>query len=163
MRKKLNKPHIGTVIHEMAHLLKKITHSGGMVVTVIVDGDNRLDCKRASLFRRKKRDLDDIQRLYCRIKSSKLIGTVLKKNHSNECTAAEENDLSVIDKIAKSLENRCSNGNFLIPKDFAMRLSQKLVQINACTENENGGYVSENVLKSKFQVTMSLLGKSMKI
>lgn len=151
MSKKLNNPHISVVIHEMAHLLKKIAHSGGMVVTVVVDGDNRPDCKRATLFRRKKRDLDDIQRLYCRIKSSKLIANIARKKHDNLCTRKEEDELAEIDKIAKSLEKRCNGGNLNIPKDFAMRLSEKLLQINACTLNENGGYVQENVLKAKFQ------------
>ena len=134
-------------LHIMADLLKNIAHSGGFIVTVIVDGDERPDCKRDSWSRIKSRELDDINRRYCRMKAMAYYSKVNNGTASDE----EKKKYEMLSKAAKSFENKCSKSKFEIPPDFHIRLSEKLLSINACNCNENGGFVSEHVLKAKFQ------------
>ena len=56
------------IIGEMAVLLKQMAHSGGLVVTTVMDGDDRPDCKRASWAQRKDASLTKVNRMYCRFK-----------------------------------------------------------------------------------------------
>ena len=63
---------INEVIHIMATYLKEVAFSGGFKITVVVDGDARPDCKRASLERRKNIQLDQINAGYSRFKALEL-------------------------------------------------------------------------------------------
>ena len=57
---------IEMIVSTMALFLKQIAHCGGFVVTLIMDGDEQPDCKRASWQRRKEVSLSKINRMYCR-------------------------------------------------------------------------------------------------
>lgn len=143
--------HISHIIDEMARDLQLIAYSGGLIITVIFDGDVRPDCKRASLYRaRKDRLLDDIARMKARTKVLLLSGIVRNRKHINESCIEEEAELKEYTSLTKVLESKCRN-NLTIPEDVGQRLSEKLMEIDACTPNENGGYVQEAVLKAKFQ------------
>ena len=61
--------HVNEILHLMAVYLKDLAHSGGFIVTVVMDGTISPDCKRASWFRRKDRELDDVNRFYCHFKA----------------------------------------------------------------------------------------------
>jgi hypothetical protein len=52
------------VVQLMATFLKSLAHSGGFEVIVIIHGQCP-DCKRATLFREKDRQLDEVNRIYC--------------------------------------------------------------------------------------------------
>ena len=67
MKANKGKP-IDLIVGEMALLLKQIAHSGGFNLTVVMDGDARPDCKRASWERRKDASLLKINRMYFRFK-----------------------------------------------------------------------------------------------
>ena len=51
---------IEDTVEDLALLLKEVAHSGGFIVTVVIDGDARPDCKRATLKRRKDDNLTKI-------------------------------------------------------------------------------------------------------
>ena len=137
---------IHEVIHAMAVLLKGIAQSGGFIVTIVIDGNGRPDCKRDSWNRKKQRDLDEMNRMYCRLKSLELSA----KSESDKMTTQERADLERYEKEALSLEKSCQR-SIAIPKDFGQRLSDRLMMIGACAANENGGYVQERILEAKFQ------------
>jgi hypothetical protein len=42
-----------------------------------------------------------------------------------------------------------------------MRLSEKLMMLDACNKNENGGYVKENILKARFQADSLIAQRAM--
>ena len=137
------------IVGEMALLLKQIAHSGGFVVTIVMDGDNRPDCKRASLNRRKDVSLVKINRMYCRFKvmelSSRLEKEAMDENTRNEI----KNELHDFNEAAKSLEKKCER--VAIRDDFCDLLIHRLSLNNATKMNENGGYVSSKILKARFQ------------
>ena len=137
---------IHDVIHSMAVLLKGIAQSGGFIVTVVIDGNGRPDYKRDSWIRKKQRDLDDMNRMYCRLKSLELSA----KSESGKMSTQERADLELYEKEALSLEKSCQR-SLIIPKDFGQRLSERLMMMNACAANENGGFVQERILEAKFQ------------
>ena len=56
------------IIGEMALFLKQIAHSGGFIVTVVLDGETCPDCKRVSWERRKDVGLTEINCMYSRFK-----------------------------------------------------------------------------------------------
>ena len=140
----------GKSIHEVVHLmsvhLKEIAHSGGFVITVVIDGDGRPDCKRDSWNRKKQRDLDDMNRMYCRLKALELNA----KSDNGDMNIEDRSNLDLYMKEASSLEKKVQR-SLVLPTDFGQRLSDKLMMINACLANENGGFVQEHILKAKFQ------------
>ena len=131
----------------MAKHLMEIAQSGGFIITVIVDGDKRPDCKRDSWNRIKKREIDDISRVHCRMKAMKLHSKII----NNTATEEERKDYESYNKQAKTLETCFSKSKFKIPSNFHEILSEKLISLGACNPNENGGYVCENILKAMFQ------------
>ena len=122
----------------MAKELKMIAHSSGFVITVVIDGDVRPDCKRASLHRRKWMQLDDFQRIRTRMKVVQLSSIINVKNQRNENASEETKQMKDYTIISKKLEGTCNN-SFVIPQNFGKLLSEKLIQIGACVPNENGG------------------------
>jgi hypothetical protein len=135
------------VIQLMASFLKVLAHSGGFNVTIILDGQ-RPDCKRDTWFRQKERKLDEINKLFCRLKAIELD----KKTDKDSIIA-----FNSFNSEAKRLEKK--NSRFVtFPSDFSDRLSERLMMINACSLNENGGIVNEQVIKAKFQAD-SLIAK----
>ena len=113
----------------------------------MVDGDERPDCKRGSWSRIKSRELDDVNRRYCRMKAMALYN----KKNSGDASDEEKNNYEKMSKAAKTFEKRCTKSEFSVPYDFYVRLSEKLLAVGACSPNGNGGFVSENILKAKFQ------------
>lgn len=149
------------LIHIMAEYLKNIAFSGGFIITVVVDGDIRPDCKRDSWDRIKTKELEDINRRYCRLKALNLYSKI----NQNTATEDEKKDYPKFSKAAKYFENKCTNSHLKMPKDFHTLLSDQLMIMNACQPNANGGFVKENILKAKFQADSaiarrSILGKS---
>jgi hypothetical protein len=128
------------VIELMATFLKSLAHSGGFEVTVIIDGQ-RPDCKRATLFRGKERQLDEINRVHCRLKCLEL-GT--KKDEMSK------KRYLLYTKESARLERKCRR-SLSIPSDFGTRLSEQLMLIGSCDRNENGGFVNEEVHLATFQ------------
>ena len=63
-------------------------------------------------------------------------------------------------KAAKTFEKRCTKSEFSVPYDFYVRLSEKLLAVGACSPNGNGGFVSENILKAKFQADSVIARRS---
>jgi hypothetical protein len=124
------------VIQLMASFLKSLAHSGGFEVTVIIDG-KRPDCKRATLFREKQRKLDEINRIFCRLKCLELGD----KNDEDSKTK-----YALFNVESGCLERKCKR-SLSIPSDFGDRLSEQLMLIEACHRNENGGFVHEHILK----------------
>jgi hypothetical protein len=138
---------IPEVIQLMASFLKVLAHSGGFNITVILDGQ-RPDCKRDTWFRQKERKLDEINKLFCRLKAIEFD----KKTDEDSITAFDS-----FNREAKRLEKKSSR-SITFPSDFGDRLSERLMMINACSLNENGGIVNERVIKAKFQAD-SLIAK----
>ena len=95
---------IQDVIHAMAMKLKRIAHSGGFRVNIIIDGDVRPDCKRATLLRMKQNQLDDVNRRFCRLRTMELHGRV------NSESGASESDIEMyktFSTAADKLEKKC--------------------------------------------------------
>ena len=156
--------HISEVAQIMASFLKNLAHSGGFEVTVIVDGE-RPDCKRDTWFRRKERELDEINRLYCRFKALELGSNNMNKRSSNineeDATFdTMKRDFDLFSSESKSLENKCKR-TLSIPKDFGTQISERLMMINACNTNENGGVVKEKVLVAGFQADSLIARRAM--
>ena len=140
---------IEVLVGEMALLLKQIAHSGGFRVTIVIDGDARPDCKRASWERRKDLSLTKINRMYCRFKVLEL-SSRLEKESLDEVKRAEiKSELCLFNAAAKSLENK--SGRVGIPNNFGELLLHRLKLNNAFKTNENGGYVSSSIIKATFQ------------
>ena len=53
-------------------------------------------------------------------------------------------------KECEKLEKACQR-SILIPSDVASLFSERLMMIEACSPNENGGFVDEDVLTATFQ------------
>ena len=140
-----NKP-FHEVINEMALRLKKIAQSGGLNIQVVVDGDIRPDCKRASWSRRKEQGLDKINRKYCRLKAMELRGQIDGGTASN----IDKEKYESFSAEAKRLETKCGR-QCKIPNDFCERLGERLLIVGATDVHEGGGIVQQNVLKAKFQ------------
>ena len=138
--------HVNEILHLMAVYLKDLAHSGGFIVTVVMDGTIRPDCKRESWFRRKDRELDDVNRFYCRFKALEL-GSAVNRNENADAernTEKRMGEFELYNSEAKRLERKCSH-TISFPNDFEMRLSEKLMMLDACNKNENGGYVKDLV------------------
>ena len=137
------------LVSEMALLLRQIAHSGGFIVTIVMDGDARPDCKRASWDRRKDTSLSKINRMYCRFKvlelSSRLEKEAMNENQRNEI----KRELHAFNEAAKSLEKQC--GRVSISKNFCDLLLICLRLNKGMKMNENGGYVSSKIIRAKFQ------------
>ena len=139
---------IEDTVEDLALLLKEVAH-GGFIVTIVIDGDARPDCKRATLKRRKGDSLTKINRMYCRFKVLEL-SSRLEKEAMNENKRSEiKNELQSFNDAAKSLERKCDR--FLIRDDFSGLLLHRLKSINAFKKNKNGGFVCPKILKAKFQ------------
>ena len=140
---------IEVIIGEMALFLKQIAHSGGFIVTVVLDGETRPDCKRASWDRRKDTSLSKINRMYCRFKvlelSSRLEKEAMNENQRNEI----KRELHAFNEAAKSLEKQC--GRVSISKNFCDLLLICLRLNKGMKMNENGGYISSKIIRAKFQ------------
>lgn len=154
----MTKP-ISDVISLMASFLKTVANYGGFEITVIFDGDVRPDCKRASWSRRKHRELDSINKQYCRFKALE----VGRKMSSSSLDAFEikkyTHEFREFSKFAKSLETK-SKRNIDIPPDMPQRLSERLMMIGACDKGPNGGYVVEHIIKAKFQADSVIAHRS---
>ena len=93
----------------IASHLKILAHNCGFVVTVIFDGDIRPDCKRASWNRRKKRHLNRINSIKCRLKAVETSNSGLtdeSKNYNDECSKLERtlsNEVPVLDLTFKRI------------------------------------------------------------
>ena len=150
--------HINEVVHLMAVYLKDVAHSGGFIITVVLDGDLRPDCRRDSWFRKKDRALDDINRFYCRLKTLELGSEV--HTLDRERSEKRKEDFDLFNNAAKKLERKCSR-NVVIPKNFGSLLSERLMMIDACQLNENGGFVQEKYLKAVFQADSLIARRAM--
>ena len=140
---------IELIVREMAASLKQIAHSGGFVVTVVMDGNARPDCKRASWERRKDDSLIKTNRMYCRLKmlemSSRLENEAMNEEKRNEI----KNQLHLYNEATKSLEKKCNRLG--MSTRFCDLLLQRLSFTKAFQMNENGGFVSPKIIKAKFQ------------
>lgn len=136
---------LGEILSDMAFHLKQLAYSGGFVVTVIFDGTYRPDCKRASLQRKKVRFLNESNRMFCRFKSLQLKSQYDKNGNHEDKLKMEE-----YSKECERLEKLCQH-SLVIPSDVASLFSERLMMIEACSPNENGGFVDEDVLTATFQ------------
>ena len=136
---------LGEILSDMAFHLKQLAYSGGFVVTVIFDGTYRPDCKRASLQRKKVRFLNESNRMFCRFKSLQLKSQYDKNGNHEDKLKMEE-----YSKECERLEKLCQR-SLVIPSDVASLFSERLMMIEACSPNENGGFVDEDVLTATFQ------------
>ena len=146
---------IGEILASMALHLKQLAHSGGFVITVIFDGVSRPDCKRASLSRRKERFLNEANRMYCRLKSLQL-----KAKYEKDRNDDDKKKLEQYTRECQKLEKLCAR-SLSIPGNVASLLSERLMMFGACSPNENGGYVDENVITAKFQADSLIACRSM--
>jgi hypothetical protein len=146
--------HIGEILSDMALHLKQLAYSGGFVVTVIFDGDQRPDCKRASLQRKKSRFLNDANRMFCRFKTLQLKAQFEK--HGNREVKKKLDEYS---KECEKLEKLCRRV-LTIPSNVASLFSDRLMMVSACSANENGGFVDENVLTATFQADSLIAARS---
>ena len=151
-KKSIKHKTVGKILKLMAQHLKQLAHSGGFVVTVIFDGSTRPDCKRASLQRRKEVFLDDANRMFCRFKSLELNAKYEKTKNVDDKEQLDEYNAE-----CRKLEKKCGCP-IILPDNIATLLSERLMMEEACSPNENGGYVDENVLTSVFQAD-SLIAK----
>ena len=135
------------VTQEMALKLRDLAHCGGFEVQVIIDGDCRPDCKRASWLRKKDRELDDMNRRYCRLKAMELQGKINNQTASNK----DMETYQTLNKQAEKLENKCSKHIFTFPNDFDVHLKEELLSVGAFEVKEGGGFVKRNILKARFQ------------
>ena len=145
---------LAEILSEMASHLKQLAYSGGFIVTVIFDGVDRPDCKRASLQRKKDRFITEANRMYCRFKSLQL-----KSKFDKEGDLEAKRQLDEYSKECEKLEKACQR-SILIPSDVASLFSERLMMVEACNQNENGGYVDERVLTSKFQADSLIASRS---
>ncbi len=146
------------ILHRMVEYLRNIAYSGGFILTIIVDGDVRPDCKRDSWSRIKDREIDRVSRIHCRLKAMNLY----QKIKDNNASEVEKEDYENYKKTAKSLESKCAKSSLQIPKDFHSQLSQKLMALGACVPNINGGFIHETVLKAKFQADSVIACRSVR-
>ena len=135
---------LSETLYLMAHHLKQLAFSGGFIITVIFDGSFRPDCKRASLNRRKKSCIDDANRFFCRFKALELSSKVEKGD------SGVKEALALYNAECAKLESSCSK-QLIIPENVGQLFSERLMMTEACSPNENGGYVLERVLTSAFQ------------
>ena len=146
--------HLGEILSDMALHLKQLAYSGGFIVTVIFDGDQRPDCKRASLQRKKVRFLNDANRMFCRFKTLQLKAQ-FEKHGSREI----KKKLDEYSKECEKLEKVCQRV-LTIPSNVASLFSERLMMVTACNANENGGYVDEDVLTATFQADSLIAARS---
>ena len=95
----------------MATYLKELAFSGGFRITVVFDGSVWPDSKRDSWNRKKTRELDNINRMFCRFNTVEL----RSKIESGSYSAEEVRDSKKYGEEAKRLENRRLKG-FILPK-----------------------------------------------
>lgn len=115
--------HISTkIINEVATELKMIAHSAGIIVTVVVDGDMRPDCKRASLHRQKWRQLYGISLKALRMKVVQLSLVIKTKKENLQDYSKEEEELKTYEMAAKTLDSSSAGNFFDIPSNFGQRL-----------------------------------------
>ena len=60
------------LLNLMSSYLKDLAHSDGFIVTVVLDSNTRTACKRDSWERKKQCELEDINRMYCRMETLRL-------------------------------------------------------------------------------------------
>ena len=140
---------VGIIIETMAAFLKQLAHNGGFVVNIIMDGSDRPDCKRASWERRKSQSLDEINRMYCRLKVLELSSQLENSETNEEQRSQIRRKLKEYNDAARKLEN--ASGKAIITPDFCERLLARLAAMNAFESNENWGYVSKKIIKARFQ------------
>ena len=145
---------IDLIVKEMALLLKQIAYGGGFVVTVVMDGNNRPDCKRASWQRRKDGDLLKINRMYCRFKVIELSSKLETEALDQEERRGIETKLKMFNDAAKTLENKSCAKGLEISHDFCQLLLNRLKANKGSTPNENEGYVVPKIIKAKFKLIM---------
>ena len=106
-----NKP-VGVIIEMMATFLKEIAHSGGFIVNVIMDGNDRPDCKRASWERRKDQSLDKINQMYCRLKVLELSSSLENSKEINETKKKRlkmnSKHTMMLQKLSKKMQESCN-------------------------------------------------------
>ena len=76
------------------------------------------------------------------------------KIESGSYSTEDEEDVKKFSEELRKLENRKSKG-LVLPHDFGHRLSEKLMIMNACNVNENGGIVEEIILMAKQPIASS--------
>ena len=145
---------LNEILSDMALHLKQLAYSGGFIVAVIFDGTKRPDCKRASLQRKKERFLNDSNRMYCRFMSLKL-----KAQYDKEKKQEVKQQLDEYIKECNKLEKVCMRSLY-IPGNIGSLFSEKLMMVEACAPNENGGFVEENVLTATFQADSLIAARS---
>ena len=145
---------LNEILSDMALHLKQLAYSGGFIVAVIFDGTKRPDCKRASLQRKKERFLNDSNRMYCRFMSLKL-----KAQYEKEKKQEVKQQLDEYIKECNKLEKVCMRSLY-IPGNIGSLFSEKLMMVEACAPNENGGFVEENVLTATFQADSLIAARS---
>ena len=119
--------------------LKHLSHNCGFHVTIILDGDKRPDCKRASWDRQKKRTLDKINSIVCRLKAV-------------ESTNKEAlDDANEYNKECVRLEKAVANGVPILDADFRSNLKNELQKINAFEQAQDGGFVNRDIIQSLYQ------------
>ena len=146
--------HLAEILSDMALHLKQLAYSGGFIVTVIFDGDKRPDCKRASLQRKKGRFLNEVNRMNCRF-----MGLKLKAQFEKDGNIELKRQLEEYSQECEKLEKVCQR-SLIIPSDIASLFSDRLMMVEACSPNENGGYVDESVLTATVQADSLIATRS---
>ena len=129
-----------------ATFLKSISHTCGFIVTVVLDGDHRPDCKRDSWNRRRNATIAKIDAFVCRqnaITLAALCGT-------DAATNKYRKRLCLFNSAAKTLENSSQKMN--IPPHFKQDLEERLMMLGACDAHPvSGGHVVPDIVQAKFQ------------
>ena len=147
-----------SIIGEMALFLKQIAHCGGFIVTVVIDGEARPDCKRASWDRKKEDSLARINRMYCRFKVLEL-STKLEKDAMNEAKRIEtQKELQLFNDAASSFEKKSTQVG--ICSNFCDLLMHRLKSNGSLKMSASGGYVHSKILKARFQSDYVIAARS---
>ena len=108
-----------------ATYLKSVAHSCGIIVTVILDGNSRPDCKRDTWNRRCNADLAKVNAFFCRKNAISLALTCNSDGATNE----DKKRLRLFNDAAKTLEN--ASHKMTIPSHFKANLEDRLMQLGA--------------------------------
>lgn len=140
------------VVNGMAFLCKMFAHECGFIVTLIFDGDVLHDSKRDSL-RRKAREYAKINTFIFRQKAMEIGATI------DECSSSTNDERSRIFRYNDACRKLEKLSTILFSMSLIDILREKLIEIGAFDSNEsNHGYISSNMMKSKFQAD-SILAK----
>ena len=134
------------IVNSTDIFMKTLAHTCGTIVTGVLDGDCRPDCKRDSWKRNRDIEISRIDAFYCLQSAMALAAQIDETGTSKKNTYK----ISQLDAEAKSLEKHSSK-NFVL-HSFKTDLEERIFFLNAhIKHSNNGGYVNPCVIKSKYQ------------